>query len=61
MLKEICNRSFANGVVYALETEDGYPLEVTDTFLPSYTKDAINEHSNTLKDGDLGDRSQRWM
>lgn len=32
MLKELRSRSFTNGKVYALETEDGYPLEVTDTF-----------------------------
>lgn len=28
-------KSFANGKVYALETEDGYPIEVTDTFWPN--------------------------
>lgn len=60
-MKEVACKTFANGVVYALETEDGYLVEVTDTFLPSYTKDCINEHSNTLHDGDIGDRSQRWM
>ena len=61
MLKEIRSRSFANGIVYALHTEDGYPLEVTDTFLPNYTKDAINDNENTLKTYELGDRSNRWM
>lgn len=61
MLKEVRNRSFANGTVYALYTEDGYPLEVTDTFLPNYTKDAINDNENTLKTYELGDRSNRWM
>ena len=40
MLKELRHKEFKNGVVYALETEDGFPLEVTDTFLPNYTKDA---------------------
>lgn len=43
MLKEVKSRSFANGIVYALKTEDGFPLEVTDTFLPYYTKDAIGK------------------
>lgn len=61
MLRELRSRSFANGVVYALETEDGYPLEVTDTFLPNYTKDAINDNENTLKSYELGNRSNRWM
>lgn len=28
MLKEIRSREFTNGKVYALQTEDGYPLEV---------------------------------
>ena len=45
---EIRHREFANGVVYALQTKDGYPVEVTDTFLPYYTKDAIGKHQNKL-------------
>ena len=61
MLKEIKSKKFANGVVYLLETEDGYPLEVTDTFLPFYTKDAIGKHQNFLEDGNLGSRHERWM
>lgn len=61
MLKEVINRSFANGKVYMLRTEDGYPLEVTDTFLPYYTKDCINEHTNELKDNIIGTRKNRWM
>lgn len=61
MLKELRNKTFANGVVYALETEDGYPLEVTDTFLPNYTKDAVNDNENTLKTYELGNRTNRWM
>ena len=61
MLKEIRKREFANGVVYMLETEDGYPIEVTDTFLPYYTKDCINEHTNELRSTELGSRSERWM
>lgn len=61
MLKEIRSREFTNGKVYALQTEDGYPLEVTDTFLPNYTKDAINDNENTLKTYEVGDRTNRWM
>lgn len=61
MLKELRSKSFANGIVYALQTEDGYPIEVTDTFLPNYTKDAINDNENTLKTYELGDRTNRWM
>jgi 23S rRNA (adenine2503-C2)-methyltransferase len=61
MLKEIAHKKFANGVVYLLNTEDGYPIEVTDTFLPYYTKDAIGPKQNALKSGDLGSRLERWM
>lgn len=61
MLKEIKSISFSNGVVYALETEDGYPLEVTDTFLPSYTKNAIGRKQNMLDNYNLGSRKDRWM
>lgn len=60
-MKEKRKKCFANGVVYALETLDGYPIEVTDTFLPFYTKDAIGRKQNFLQNNDLGDRSQRWM
>ena len=61
MLKEIKSKEFANGKVYVLHTEDGYPIETTDTFLPYYTKDCINEHINELKDYHLGSRKDRWM
>ena len=61
MFKFVRNKKFANGVVYALQTEDGYPIEVTDTFLPHYTKDAIGQKQNALKDGNLGSRKERWM
>lgn len=54
-------RAFKNGVVYALLTEDGYPVEVTDTFLPFYTKDAIGRKQNTLCNSDIGSRLERWM
>jgi adenine C2-methylase RlmN of 23S rRNA A2503 and tRNA A37 len=61
-LKKVKEKQFRNGIVYALETEDGYPIEVTDTFLPYYTKDAIGRKQNTLlNDGDPGSRSERWM
>ena len=60
-MKETKNRKFANGVVHALVTEDNYPLEVTDTFLPYYTKDAVCDNQNKLKDYYLADRSERWM
>lgn len=61
MLNVVTQRNFANGSVYMLRTEDGFPLETTDTFLPFYTKNCINEHSNKLKSGYVGDRSGRWM
>ena len=56
MLKEVTSREFTNGKVYMLQTEDGYPLEVTDTFLPFYTKNCINEHTNELHDNIVGTR-----
>lgn len=61
MLIEVKKKEFANGVVYALKTEDGYPIEVTDTFLPPYTKDAIGRKQNKLDNYDLGTRKDRWM
>jgi len=60
-MKELKHKKFANGIVYAMETEDGYPIEITDTFLPYYTKDAIGNKQNALKKNELGDRSERWM
>lgn len=59
--QEIRSRSFANGTVYALKTADGFPLEVTDTFLPFYTRDAIGRKQNLLDSSVLGDRTERWM
>jgi len=61
MLKMIKKREFKNGVVYLLETEDGYRIETTDTFLPFYTKDAVGRKQNGLDNYELGDRSERWM
>ncbi|HEX2868665.1 MAG TPA: radical SAM protein [Ignavibacteriales bacterium] len=60
-MKIIKSRSFANGKVYALSTQDGFPVETTDTFLPFYTKDCINSRSNALANQDLGSRKERWM
>lgn len=58
-----CKRSkrFTNGVVYGLVTHDGYPIEVTDTFLPSYTRDAVGRRQNKLETTDVGSRADRWM
>lgn len=61
MLEKVAEKRFANGVVYALRTEDGYLLETTDTFLPYYTKDAINRKQNFLDNKKLGSRAERWM
>jgi 23S rRNA (adenine2503-C2)-methyltransferase len=60
-MKLVNKKEFSNGVVYALKMDDGALVEVTDTFLPFYTKDSIGSKQNTLKDGNLGDRSERWM
>ena len=61
MITESKKREFSNGVVYKLYTDDGYPIEVTDTFLPFYTKNCVNDKTNELKNYYLGDRSERWM
>lgn len=61
MLTEIKRKEFANGVVYALKAQDGYLIETTDTFLPSYTKDAIGQKQNKLHDTETGSRAERWM
>jgi 23S rRNA (adenine2503-C2)-methyltransferase len=60
-LTEVKSKHFKNGAVYALRTYDNYLIETTDTFLPFYTKDTTLECNNFLKDGILGDRSERWM
>lgn len=54
-------KTFSNGCVSKLRTSDGYPVEVTDTFLPFYTKDAIGRKQNSLCSCDLGSRRDRWM
>jgi 23S rRNA (adenine2503-C2)-methyltransferase len=61
MLTEVTSREFTNGKVYMLRTYDDFPLETTDTFLPFYTKNCINEHTNELKSDEIGDRTGRWM
>jgi 23S rRNA (adenine2503-C2)-methyltransferase len=60
-MKELKKCEFANGIVYALKTEDGFPIETTDTFLPYYTKNAKDNKTNILVNRDFGDRSERWM
>ena len=60
-MKENRKKCFTNGVVYALTTDDGYPIEVTDTFLPFYTKDAIGRKQNMMDNTIVGDRSERWL
>lgn len=60
-MREIYSKTFANGSVYALETLDRYPVEVTDTFLPYYTKHSIGNHQNQLCSTELGSRDERWM
>lgn len=61
MITQVTSRSFANGVVYLFRTDDGYPVEVTDTFLPFYTKDAVGRKQNGLNYESVGDRTDRWM
>lgn len=60
-MKYLKKKNFANGCVYLLETDDGYPVEVTDTFLPYYTKDSIGKKQNALSNSELGSRKERWM
>ena len=54
-------KDFANGSVFCFELNDGMLIETTDTFLPYYTKNAIGRKQNTLEDGNLGSRDERWM
>jgi adenine C2-methylase RlmN of 23S rRNA A2503 and tRNA A37 len=60
-MKTIRYKDFANGSVFCLELEDGKLIEVTDTFLPFYTKDAIGRKQNNLIDDNLGNRKERWL
>jgi len=61
MLTEVMEKKFSNGIVFLLKTEDDYPIETTDTFLPYYTKNAIGRRQNSLVGKDLGSRAERWM
>jgi len=60
-MNKITHKNFANGAVYVFKTDDGFPIEVTDTFLPFYTKDAIGRKQNALDYDGVGDRTERWM
>ena len=60
-LVEMKSTSFANGSVHCLKLTDGKLIEVTDTFLPFYTKDAVGRKQNFLDNNNLSDRSERWM
>jgi 23S rRNA (adenine2503-C2)-methyltransferase len=59
MLKEMQSKCFENGHVYLLHTEDSLPIETTFTWLPAYTKDAINGNTNKLYDKSVGSWNER--
>jgi 23S rRNA (adenine2503-C2)-methyltransferase len=59
-MQVVRSKTFKNGTVYAIKTNDGFPIEVTDTFLPYYTKFCVGR-ANKMKDVDLGSRSERFM
>ena len=61
ILTKKMEKTFTNGKVFLLHTNDGYPVEVTDTFLPYYTKNAIGAHQNALTTTDVGSKAERWM
>jgi adenine C2-methylase RlmN of 23S rRNA A2503 and tRNA A37 len=61
MMQLVKQKTFKNGSVYLLRTDDGYLVETTDTFLPYYTKDAIGRRQNCLANNELGSRYERWM
>ncbi len=56
----IKEKQFANGSVYAVKLKDNYLIEISDTFLPFYTKNCINGN-NQLQDANIGSREERWM
>ena len=60
-MNKVTSKTFKNGSVYLLKTDDGYLVETTDTFLPYYTKDAIGRKQNCLDNYELGSRYERWM
>ncbi len=57
----IKSKHFANGSVHCARLKDGALIEMTDTFLPFYTKNAIGRKQNALMTDELGSRSERWM
>lgn len=60
-MEYVRSKNFKNGSVFSLKTIDNFPEEVTDTFLPFYTKNAIGRKQNYLDNNDLGSRKDRWM
>ena len=60
-MKIVRSKTFANGSVYCARLADGKLIEMTDTFLPFYTKDAIGRKQNKLVTKDIGSRKERWM
>ena len=60
-MKLIRSKSFSNGIVHALQTDDGFPVEVTDTFLPYYTRATLVRGTNALTSSELGSRADRWL
>lgn len=60
-MKEIRCKHFGNGSIYCYQLIDGRQIETTDTFLPFYTKEAVNKKTNKLITSDFGSRKQRWM
>jgi adenine C2-methylase RlmN of 23S rRNA A2503 and tRNA A37 len=61
MINIIKEKSFANGNIFVSLTKDGFPVEITDTFLPFYTKDAIGRKQNSLVSNNIGNRKNRWL
>lgn len=61
LITEVDSKDFKNGSVYAYKTDDGFPIELTSTFLPIHTKYCIKQHTNAMKDTNYTDRSERWM
>lgn len=60
-MRIVKSKEFANGRVHCAKLDDGSLIEMTDTFLPFYTKDAIGRKQNSLVSDDIGSRHDRWM
>lgn len=60
MLTLVRQKDFSNGSVFGMRLEDGFPIEVTDTYLPLDTKFCVNG-SNKLISANAGSRAERWM